>query len=86
MKDVKKQGNSLKFKKKMFAMLNKGNFVIKLSGERVNQLRASGEGLPYDPGTGKHMKEWIIIPLENSEKWIDYAQEAKEFVTTLIKG
>lgn len=86
MKDVKKQGNSLKIKKKMFAMLNKGNFVIKLSGERVNQLRASGEGLPYDPGTGKHMKEWIIIPLENSEKWIDYAQEAKEFVTTLIKG
>ncbi|MHA1945218.1 MAG: hypothetical protein ACXAC6_02655 [Candidatus Hodarchaeales archaeon] len=86
MKDVKKQGNSLKFKKKMFAMLNKENFVLKLPEDRVNELRVSGEGLPYDAGTGKNLKEWIIIPLENCDKWIDYAQEAKEFVTTLAKG
>ncbi|MHA2278842.1 MAG: hypothetical protein ACXAC2_23935 [Candidatus Kariarchaeaceae archaeon] len=86
LKDVKKQGNSLKYNRKMFAMLSKGNFVVKISGERVNQLRASGEGLPYDPGTGKYMKEWVIIPLENYDKWIDYAQEAKEFVATLAKG
>lgn len=31
------------------------------------------------------MKEWIIIPIEFNENWIDYAQEAKEFVTTLAK-
>ena len=70
----------------MFAMLNKENFVIKLPEERVNELQVSGEGLPYDPGTGKYMKEWIIIPLENCNKWIDYTQEAKEFVATLTNA
>jgi hypothetical protein len=85
MKDVKKQGNSLKFKKKMFAMLNKEKFVIKLPEERVKELINSGEGLPYDPGTGKQMKEWVIIPLDTLEKWIGYAQEAKIFVTTITK-
>ncbi|MHA2304822.1 MAG: hypothetical protein ACXACU_05460 [Candidatus Hodarchaeales archaeon] len=82
MKNVKKQGQSLKYKKKMFVMLSKGNYVVKLPNERVEELLTSGEGLPYDPGTGKTMKEWIIIPIESQEKWIDYAQEAKEFVTT----
>ena len=46
MKDVKKQGNSLKLKKKMFTMLNKERFVIKLPEERVKELINSGEGLP----------------------------------------
>ncbi len=85
MKDVKKQGQSLKCKKKMFVMLSKGNYVVKLPKERVEELLTSGDGLSYDPGTGKTMKEWIIIPIDSKEKWIEYAQEAKEFVKTLIK-
>ncbi len=85
MKDVKKQGNSLKVHKKMFTMLSKEKFVFKVPEERVKDLVNSGDGLPYDPGTGKQMKEWVIIPLEIHEKWIDYAQEAKEFVTTKSK-
>ncbi|MHA1942582.1 MAG: hypothetical protein ACXAB2_10225 [Candidatus Hodarchaeales archaeon] len=85
MKDVKKQGQSLKRNKKMFVMLSKGNYVVKLSEKRVKELIASGEGLPYDPGTGKYMKEWVIIPLTSEEKWMAYAQEAKEFVKTMGK-
>ncbi len=81
MKDVQKQGQSLKSKRKMFVMLSKGNFVAKLPKERVEELITSGDGLSYDPGTGKTMKEWIIIPPTSSEEWIKYAQEAKEFVT-----
>lgn len=69
----------------MFVMLSKGNYVVKLPKERVEELLTSGEGLPYDPGTGKTMKEWIIIPVDSKERWIEYAQEAKEFVKTLIK-
>ena len=56
MKDVKKQGNSLKCEKKMFVMLNKERFVVKLPEERVKELLTSGESLPFDPGTGKQMK------------------------------
>jgi len=85
MKDVKKQGNSLKYKTKMFAMLNKERFVVKLPEDRVKSLISSGDGLPFDVGTGKPQREWVIIPMETFEKWISFAQEAKEFVTTLTK-
>ncbi|MFX0077570.1 MAG: hypothetical protein ACFE96_19160 [Candidatus Hermodarchaeota archaeon] len=85
MGDVQKQGESLKTKKKMFAMLSKGNYVLKLPKDRVNELIKSGQGLPYDPGNGKIMKEWVIIPSEYSEKWIEYTFEAKEFAKTLAK-
>jgi hypothetical protein len=83
--DVQKQGESLKIRKKMFAMFNKGNFVLKLPKERVEELLETGEGLPYDPGNGRIMKEWIIIPEEISKKWIDYTSEAKQFAEKLAK-
>ncbi len=83
--DVQKQGESLKIMKKMFVMLSKGNYVVKLPKERVEKLISSGEGLPYDPGNGRIMKEWVIIPIEDSDKWIEYASEAKIFAKTLAK-
>ena len=83
--DVQKQGEALKIRKKMFAMLSKGNFVVKLQKERVTELLNSGEGLPYDPGNGKIMKEWVIIPEDTSDKWIEFALEAKEFALSLAK-
>ena len=83
--EVQKQGEALKIRKKMFAMLSKGNFVVKLPKNRVSEMLDSGEGLPYDPGNGKIMKEWAIIPENTSEKWIDYASEAMEFAKTLAK-
>ncbi|MHA1993751.1 MAG: hypothetical protein ACW97Z_04365 [Candidatus Hodarchaeales archaeon] len=83
MSGVKKQGNSLKKNRKMFAMFTKEEeFVVKLSEGKVKKLINSGEGLPYDPGTGKHMKEWVTIPEASLEIWINYAQEAMEFVTS----
>lgn len=86
MSDVQKQGESLKTKKKMFAMFNKhDDFVLKLPKDRVEELIRSGEGRPYDPGNGKIMKEWVIIPIEKSKKWIDYTSEAKIFAASLEK-
>jgi len=85
MDGVQKQGESLKIRKKMFVMLSKGNYVVKLPKERVEELINSGEGQPYDPGNGRIMKEWVIIPKEYSDKWIEYASEAKQFAKTLAK-
>jgi hypothetical protein len=85
MGDVQKQGESLKTSKKMFALFSKGNYVVKLPKDRVQELIESGIGLPYDPGNGKIMKEWVIIPEEYSDKWIEYALEAKAFAKTLAK-
>lgn len=83
--EVQKQGESLKIRKKMFVMFNKGNYVVKLPKERVEKIINSGEGLLYDPGNGKIMKEWVIISKEVSDKWIEYASEAKKFAKTLAK-
>ena len=83
--DAQKQGESLKIRKKMFVMFSKGNYVVKLPKGRVEELINSGEGLAYDPGNGRIMKEWVIIPKEYSDKWIDYASEAKQFAKTLAK-
>jgi hypothetical protein len=85
MSDVQKQGESLKTSKKMFAMFSNGNYVVKLPKERVEVLISSGDGLPYDPGNGKIMKEWVIIPEEFANKWIEYASEAKKFAKKLSK-
>ncbi|MHA1110158.1 MAG: hypothetical protein ACTSRE_03610 [Promethearchaeota archaeon] len=74
------QGESLKIRKKMFCMYNKERFIAKLLKGRVTELIDLEMGLPYDPGNGKIMKEWVIIPSEISERWIEFASEAKEFV------
>jgi hypothetical protein len=86
MPGVQKQGNSLKKNRKMFVMWGKDNqFVVKLAAPRVKELVDSGQGLPWDPGTGKFMKEWVAIPPNSLEVWINLAEEAKTFVTSLKK-
>ncbi|MFW9824843.1 MAG: hypothetical protein ACFFE4_18020, partial [Candidatus Thorarchaeota archaeon] len=85
LENVQKQGESLKTRKKMFVIFAKGNYVVKLPKARVNELIESGKGQPYDPGNGRIMKEWVIIPEHNSDQWIAYAMEAKEFAKTLAK-
>ncbi len=86
MSGVQKQGNSLKKNKKMFAMWTKNDqFVVKVAATRVKELVDSGEGLPWDPGTGKFMKEWVAIPPSPLEVWITLAEEAKSFVTSAKK-
>ena len=58
---------------------------MKLPKERVEELIRSGDCLPYNPGNGKIMKEWVIIPEEYANKWIEYASEAKTYAKTLAK-
>ena len=71
----------LKYGKKLFAMFSKGDLLIKLSQERVTEVIASGEGLPYDPGTGKPMKNMVLIPVSKKDLWIKYCEEAKSHMS-----
>jgi len=66
----------LKVGKKMFAMFSKGDLLLKLPPERVEALIAAGRGLPYDPGTGKVMKNRLLIPAAKKRSWIKLCEEA----------
>ena len=63
---------------KMLVMFIKGDILVKLSPERVAEVIDSGDGVRYDPGTGKPMKNRVLIPASNKDKWIKYSLEAIE--------
>lgn len=70
----------IKHNGKMFAMFYKGDLVIKLSPKRIKELIGSGEGTPFDPGTGKPMKDRVLIPSLKKDLWISLTEESKAYV------
>lgn len=69
----------LNVKGKIFAMLSKGNLVVKLPKARVDHLVGSGVGTHFDPGHGKLMKEWVVVG-PGKLNWTELAREAHSFV------
>ena len=65
---------------KIFAMLIKGELVVKLPRPSVDQLVAAGTARRFDPGHGRLMKEWATVPLATTEGWERLADEALQFV------
>lgn len=53
--------SGLKINGKVFAMLVKGDLVVKLPRESVDELIAGGSGVAFDPGHGRVMKEWVRV-------------------------
>lgn len=66
----------LKVGAKMFAMFYKGDLLLTLPPVRVEALIAAGRGLPFDPGTGKTMKNRVLIPAAKKRSWIKLCEEA----------
>jgi hypothetical protein len=69
----------LKVNGKIFAMFGRGKFVTKLPKKRVDELVSAGKGERFDPGHGRLMKEWIVVPAGRTD-WVELAREAYEFV------
>ncbi|MCP4295638.1 MAG: MmcQ/YjbR family DNA-binding protein [Proteobacteria bacterium] len=76
-----KGAQGIKYSGKMFAMFYKGELTLKFSPERVIELIESGKGFPYDPGTGKPMKDRVLIPASKCDKWIELTQQSLEYVS-----
>jgi hypothetical protein len=72
--------NGLKVDNRLFAMLTKGELVVKLPRQRVDELVASGAGARFDPGHGRVMKEWLTVPPDDAARWTALAEEALAFV------
>ncbi len=81
---LKKFGSSgLRVNNKVFAMISaKGEFVVKLPRERVNELVSAGVGEHFDPGHGRLMREWLAVDAASEERWLPLAREAMEFVAS----
>ena len=68
----------MKVGKKMFAMFYKGDLLLTLPPARCEELVAAGRALPYDPGTGKVMKNRVLIPASKKRSWKKLCEEAVE--------
>lgn len=65
---------------KIFAMLVRGELVVKLSAVRCVELVASGIARPFDRGQGRPLKAWIAVSETASAQWPALASEALAFV------
>ena len=70
---------ALKVDGKIFAMLSHGRFVVKLPAARVDAMVAGGDGVYFDPGHGRKMKQWLSLT-SSRLSWIELAIEAYVFV------
>lgn len=71
---------ALKVNGKTFAMISsKGQFVVKLPKERVDELVGSFKGERFDPGHGRLMKEWVTVGTARVN-WVEVATEAFDFM------
>ncbi len=70
----------LKVGTKFFASLSKGRFVVKLPRERVEELVDAGQGERFDPGSGRAMKEWVVLEPADETATRALLEEALAFV------
>jgi TfoX/Sxy family transcriptional regulator of competence genes len=71
--------NALRVDGKIFAMLVRGELVLKLPRAQVDHLASAGHGVPFDAGKGRPMKEWVVVRAPE-RTWLALAREAHAFV------
>jgi len=71
---------------KFFAMVVRGELVVKLPADRVDELEASGTGRRFEPGRGRVMKEWIGLTPADEDACEAYMVEARGFVSALVSS
>jgi len=65
---------------KIFAMLVRGELVVKLPKDRVEELVDTSVARRFDAGKGRPMKEWASVPTSASRRWKALVEEARTFV------
>ena len=70
----------LRVRGKIFAMLVRGELVLKLPADRCEFLVAADAARPFDGGKGRPMREWVSVSDEVEPDWLRLAREALAFV------
>ena len=65
---------------KAFAGYTDGAMVFKLGGASHSEALALSNAKLFDPMGGRPMKEWVVVPVEHSSRWIDFARDAFDYV------
>ena len=71
---------------RIFAMLVRDEFVVKLPARRCADLVSVGTARPFDRGQGRPLKEWIVVGDDVESEWMALAQEALTFVRPASSG
>jgi len=75
-----KGAQGIKYNKKMFAMFYKGDLTLQFSPAKVDDLISKGVALPHDPGTGKPLKDRVLVPATNKKHWLKLCKESLKYV------
>ena len=76
----------LKINKKAFSSFYENCMVFKLkAGSEIHSEVMSLDGSHLFDPTGKNrpMKEWVQVPYDYNDKWLEFAKNSKEFVVSL---
>lgn len=70
--------DSLMVNDKIFALFRPEGMVFKLPVEQCQALVREGAATPFSVGK-RAMKEWVVVPVEHSDRWANLAEDAFTF-------
>ncbi len=70
---------------KAFAGLSGEAMTFKLSGAARNMALAIQGAKLFEPMAGRAMKEWVAVPSEQSQRWLELAEAALKYVRSLAE-
>jgi len=53
-----------------------GGITVKLTDTAAREAALAAGAQPFDPGMGKVMKEWVLVPATMSGDWLGFVEQA----------